>query len=340
MIDEVANEASRPRSNTTITNMAAANENNENVGEELIECLEAQLMEIETIEYMFPGDGELEITNRETLDDIRGVCENYRSCSSGDSDYKTALLKQANSLRNILLDIKLAVEFEFNSSANEVININFSLPLLYPTKAVPSVFVSADSLTREQQGLWNEKLNEFIKENATGDAMIYQITEWLKDTGEGYFKESYSHFNSYFSGIMQKKDSKSDSEAKASMWLYMHHIYNKNKRRDIINWANELKLTGFSLPGKPGVVHVEGCADNVEEFFVRLRRLSWKRMSCVHKEIHHESSWKQRFDNFEELCFDAHGGRDYHMDMGKFQIFLKEHDLGNMFSTLFGLKEK
>ena len=120
----------------------------------------------------------------------------------------------------------------------------------------------------------------------------------------------------------------------------MHHIYNKEKRKNIINWASELQLTGFSLPGKPGVVYVEGNIRDVDEYFIRLRRLSWKRMSCVSRESLNKGSEQARaFNTFEELCFDAHGGRDYHMDMGKFHVFLKEHKLGHMFAMLFGIKE-
>jgi len=42
------------------------------------------------------------------------------------------------------------------------------------------------------------------------------------------------------------------------MWLYSHHIYSKYKRKDILNWATELKLHGFSMCGKPGIICLEG----------------------------------------------------------------------------------
>lgn len=72
---------------------------------------------------------------------------------------------------------------------------------------------------------------------------------------------------------------------------YFHHIYNKNKRRDILQWAKELCLSGFSVPGKPGIVCVEGTKEvgtsrcsllmflqNVRTYVQRLRRLPWQAM--------------------------------------------------------------
>lgn len=41
-------------------------------------------------------------------------------------------------------------------------------------------------------------------------------------------------------------------------WIYSHHIYSKIKRREIIELAKENNITGFCLPGKPGIVCIEG----------------------------------------------------------------------------------
>ena len=36
-----------------------------------------------------------------------------------------------------------------------------------------------------------------------------------------------------------------------------HHIYSKIKRKDLQGLASDLNLTGFVMPGKPGVICVE-----------------------------------------------------------------------------------
>ena len=53
------------------------------------------------------------------------------------------------------------------------------------------------------------------------------------------------------------------------MWIYSHHIYSKEKRKCILEWAKELHLTGFSMPGKPGVICVEGIQENCEDYWQR-----------------------------------------------------------------------
>ena len=54
------------------------------------------------------------------------------------------------------------------------------------------------------------------------------------------------------------------------MWIYSHHIYNKVKRRNIVEWAKELGMTGFCMPGKPGIVCVEGLQENCDNYWQRL----------------------------------------------------------------------
>ena len=55
------------------------------------------------------------------------------------------------------------------------------------------------------------------------------------------------------------------------LWIYSHHIYSKVKRRDMLELARDCAVTGFSLPGKPGIICVEGPAANTADW--------WKRVS-------------------------------------------------------------
>ena len=40
--------------------------------------------------------------------------------------------------------------------------------------------------------------------------------------------------------------------------IWFHHILSTTKRKAIVKWAAELELGGFSKPGYPGVLIVEG----------------------------------------------------------------------------------
>jgi len=116
------------------------------------------------------------------------------------------------------------------------------------------------------------------------------------------------------------------------LWIYSHHIYNTEKRRNIVNWANEFHLNGFSLPGKPGIICIEGEESDVDEYWTRLRNLTWKKLQMKEKEFLNEDNL--RFNQFQELNFllDNHGKGDF----GQFYQYLQDKQLEKMFNLYFG----
>ena len=44
-------------------------------------------------------------------------------------------------------------------------------------------------------------------------------------------------------------------------------------------WSHELRVGGYAKIGYPGVVMLEGAADDVDEFVARLRSQHWKAMA-------------------------------------------------------------
>jgi hypothetical protein len=60
--------------------------------------------------------------------------------------------------------------------------------------------------------------------------------------------------------------------------IWFHHIKSTSKRKRIVEWARELGCSGFSKPGFPGIVIVEGSAGDVTEFVARVRALQWQAM--------------------------------------------------------------
>ena len=56
------------------------------------------------------------------------------------------------------------------------------------------------------------------------------------------------------------------------LWIYSHHIYSNEKRRNISSLSENLDLTGFILPGKPGIICVEGESSKVHQFYTQIKR--------------------------------------------------------------------
>ena len=124
--------------------------------------------------------------------------------------------------------------------------------------------MSANELKRYSQDELNSDLLIFIKTLPSGDACLLSIVEWIRDNSASYFPVPFNSKLDPEAGI----DTSTDSHF-CRMWLYMHHIYSKTKRRNILSLTSELELTGFCLPGKPGVVCVEGSVRATREFLQR-----------------------------------------------------------------------
>ena len=128
------------------------------------------------------------------------------------------------------------------------------------------------------------------------------------------------------------------------MWIYSHHIYSKIKRKDILDYSSELRLSGFSMPGKPGIIVIEGLDDDVEEFWYRIRSMNWKRLvmkektqeTCAYADVEKH----RKFEGFQEKSFEPRGGkgREYHMDLGMLLEFLKESGFEDKFKLYFGVE--
>ncbi|XP_061164030.1 RWD domain-containing protein 2A-like [Saccostrea echinata] len=281
--------------------------------------LELQMSEVEMLTSMFPNKSEF------SLDDPTAP-QNIKSFLSGQIKYEYLHQRLGFSLRVHPEGTQLSVE------------LVCTFPHEYP-QAAPNVFTRCPSMSKENHRKLNEDMHEFIQNLDRGEICMYSVIEWIQDNIDNYVQSS------------QESDSTPDKEVQydtvlSRLWIYSHHIFSKFKRRDILDWAEELKLTGFSLPGKPGVICAEGYSRNVEDYWHRLRGMNWKRIVIREKEeedIGEDDIDKHRkFSKFEEKVFGVRGGkgREYHMDFGQLHSYLEEHQSGHIFSIYFGVDGK
>lgn len=118
-------------------------------------------------------------------------------------------------------------------------------------------------LSRLQQSQLNVDLTAYLQRNCLGDVCILNATDWVRE-----------HASSYVSRDVLTSPTTASSVQPVDLivtrlWIYSHHIYSKWKRKNILEWTRELSLSGFSMPGKPGVVCVEGPQSACEEFWSR-----------------------------------------------------------------------
>lgn len=207
---------------------------------------------------------------------------------------------------------------------------------LYPFKTHPDVLVRCLN-QKNLNKTFSQDLNAFVKSSHTFDCSILSIIDWVKENAYRYLiPDSASETTIDSASQIPKKIQFS------RMFIYSHHIYSMEKRRSIVQMAKELDLHGFAIPGKPGIVCVEGIDSSVQEFWARLRALQWYRIQMkdiktveIEKDIFDQV---KKFSNFEEKYFSSNN--DHSVDMGLFFAFLKQIGLEFVFNLYFGIDGK
>ena len=272
---------------------------------------------------MYPGEEEIVFVNPLARDNIQRYLDGDRQ----DADC-------LSSLPSLSFSLKLLCSLANGECS---LTVECRLPLDYPLECAAEVHVTSDMFTRQSQRDLNDELKAYAC-SMEGDCILLSVVQWVQDNVETYVQEAMAAKNISDASAATAATAKV-SDKFGRVWLYMHHIYSKHKRKDILDFTHELKLTGFCLPGKPGVVCVEGDLANVNDFFQRLRNMTWKRMTCKYREeMTGPVDELRAFSGFGEMNFDAHGGRHNHMDMGLFFQYLEKHKLGEMFEVLFGVE--
>ncbi|XP_070826292.1 RWD domain-containing protein 2B [Chaetodon trifascialis] len=295
-----------------------------------LEWAESQLAEIELLTSMFPTQEELEMTDQLALAELRDYVECSDSTDRPPPSRPQFLIKQ-----------------KLDSSCMERTDVILSCayPSEYPS-VLPEITVRCTGLNRAQQTQLHTDLNAYLMENCQGEVCVLSAVDWVKDNLQLFINKSLS------AAPAPKKESASPwpQEVFSRLWIYSHHIYNKVKRKNILEWSKELGLSGFSMPGKPGIVCVEGPQPACEEFWSRVKVLTWKKIMIRHREdipldrevedsraVQSIDSLR-KFTGFEEAMFDPHGNRGNHMDLGQLYQFLNEKGCCDIFQIYFGIE--
>lgn len=165
------------------------------------------------------------------------------------------------------------------------------LPKLYPLKTHPDVFVR--SLVKNLNKKFSHDLSTYVKDSHLFDCSILNIIEWIKENIGAYLTTHENGSATESSSNETTTDEVNNSSSAAAsklnefsrMFIYSHHIFSLDKRREVMNIARDLQLTGFMMPGKPGVICVEGRSCDVDEFWTRLRGIQWQRLQIKVKNL-------------------------------------------------------
>ncbi|XP_061575721.1 RWD domain-containing protein 2B [Cololabis saira] len=293
-----------------------------------LEWAECQLSELELLSSMFSA-AELQLSEQLALAELRSFVEAAAPAGSPPPCRPHFLIKH-----------KLPTP----GPETEVV-LSCSYPSEYPS-VLPDLTVRCSSLSRAQQTELQAHLNKHLMENCLGEVCVLAALDWVKDSLQLFINKSLLAA----AAPRKQPTSARAPQAFSRLWIYSHHIYNKSKRKNILEWSKELGLSGFSMPGKPGIVCVEGPQSACEEFWSRVKVLTWKKIMIRHREdvtLEHQGEDEEtaesmdslrKFTGFEEAMFDPHGSRGNHMDLGQLYQFLNERGCCDVFQIYFGIE--
>lgn len=313
-------------------------------------CLAQQLEELEIISSIFCGPRELVI-------DDPGIIVDLHSFIGGEETFL-----------NQKLDYRIQVSL---TGLNKKMEVFFELPHYYPALELPTVTVSYPNISTNQhnslKALVEDALQSLQKPEET---FLYAFISWIQDDEQ----VRKVLLNTEAPPIKPQKINTTvdaSEEKLERLWIYSHHIKSKRKRASIIENAQRLQLTGFSLPGKPGIICVEGHQSDTQEFFRIIKSMHWQRIQLRLEETGEsiqELATFRRFNKFDEearfvVANDTAGDNDnddddeigeqnnqnynqpgedngevLRLNMGTFRAYLEQHQCGYVMASLFGFK--
>lgn len=227
------------------------------------ECLQLQIDELVMLQSIFCSGDEFCIDDPSIEADINEFLDN------------TTNTKKLLPTSQLQYTVRIQ---QHPSHTNCPIDIRFELPQLYPKIELANVSVLCSAIGPTASRALRLDLNEYMRSlEVDGEVYVYQLYQWVLDNVANYdnVKNVTEHIDS---NDKDKPLNKSDIVTVERLWIYSHHLKSRQKRQNLIRLAGQLHLSGFSRPGKPGIICVEGVAIDVQEYWRTVRQWCWQKI--------------------------------------------------------------
>lgn len=292
-------------------------------------CIQEQCDEVQMLQSIFCNAGEMKISDHSILTDMFDYLEGRRDHLNCKLDYA------------ILIPIP---------NSDDKLELQFDIPLMYPAIERPLLTVRLTLNRPNKSQIENElkhKIYEYIDSDEVdkSSVYIYSIIIWLQENLMQMLNNSSMSTKSMNFDNHSMPTSSEPSIEMERLWIYSHHLKSSTKRADILKLAHQLNLTGFSKPGKPGIICIEGENENSQEFWKCIRQWPWQRITLRVTESKTKSKSKcdqfRRFSQFREIMGSIDANNESNsavpINMSDFMKFLEIHNCGYVKRELFQL---
>lgn len=207
------------------------------------------------------------------IDNIEGLNEfQLAEVEILQSAYSDIFMIERISLLNDNNDNGLEVIFKLINFVNNN-TIRIVLPSSYPISPLSCVLIETNLPLINSIEI-KKKINSIAFESSLDEICCsLLIIQTIKDYIEDYEINKIKQ-------IIKKDD---NNEIKkviiVRVFIYFHHIKSERKKKEIVNNAKELNLSGLWKEGFPGLLLAEGNRDDINEYIRILKSLKWQKMT-------------------------------------------------------------
>eukprot|EP00300_Choanocystis_sp_HF-7_P009934 c16707_g1_i1.p1 GENE.c16707_g1_i1~~c16707_g1_i1.p1 ORF type:complete len:272 (+),score=49.96 c16707_g1_i1:1396-2211(+) len=217
-------------------------------------------------------------------------------------------------------------------SGGRPIVLDLSISQDYPAEP-PLYSVGCSDFSREFQAQLHEDLVQIVTKDFSGQPSLLAIVQHVQTMAELVTTRHQAQPTS--------TQPTSTQTTLAREYIWSHHLYSKTKRKFILDTARNNSLSGFSCPGKPGIIVVEGEELGVRDFSSRVKSLTWQRIRTRHYESESckslaELESTRKFEKFKELAFQ--NGSSTHLDRSALLEYMTAHKQQQEFYILLGME--
>lgn len=175
-----------------------------------------------------------------------------------------------------LLNTDPAVTLKITTGQNEAsYTLELTLPESYPADGLPEAYLHCEpAVPTATRKAARQHLKSILADLESGvevlDVLLTGLTAALSDLGGLQSTPGTDQRDS------DRSTFEADNPTIRRQLFWAHHLLATSKRRDIVSWSRELRLSGWSRPGHPGAVLVEGSTPEVGEFERRIKALRWQ----------------------------------------------------------------
>ena len=204
------------------------------MAEAALESLERAVQEVEALDAIFGyEDGGFTLHSEGALSEARSATEAAASA-----------LPEGWAAPQLEIELQLPLE---EVEGAPIARLRCTLPPGYPATASAIVSVSVPGLRRARQDELSAQLTAKAAE-LLGDEAVTELAQELQEIAPAAFAEELAA-----AGASSAQPEPEPEPRFGRRWLWMHHIKNPTKRANIVAWARERSLGGYSKPGYPGV---------------------------------------------------------------------------------------